>query len=178
MTTVPDGLDELNFWSFIELANARLAAQGFAHPMATEVLLTLNRASSVVTYDLESSIHRPKGWSWAQFRLMYVTWLAGPVESKLAAELSGMSRAAVSNLTKPLVTDGYLDRTPDPADGRSVRLSLTERGTARMVETFGEQNEREHAWVSVLTEAEQRILILLLNKLITDRHQFDVRARS
>src|SRR5918998_1701199 len=103
MTTVPDGVDELNFWSFIELANARLAAQGFAHPMATEVLLTLNRASSVVTYDLESAVHRPKGWSWAQFRLMYVTWLAGPVESKLAAELSGMSRAAVSNLTKPLV---------------------------------------------------------------------------
>ncbi len=53
---VPDGLD---FWSFIELANRRLSTEyGSTHELATQVLLTLNRASNVVTYDLESSIHR------------------------------------------------------------------------------------------------------------------------
>ncbi|HEY5854876.1 MAG TPA: MarR family transcriptional regulator [Aldersonia sp.] len=171
------GSEVLTFWSFIERANARLSEMGFAHPAATEVLLTLNRASSVVTYDLESSIHRPKGWSWASFRLMYVVWLVGPIESKQAAELSGSSRAAISNLTKPLVADGLLQRTPDPVDGRSVRLSLTDAGAARMKELFAVQNEREQAWVNVLTEAEQRILVLLLNKLIADRDQFDVRGR-
>lgn len=83
----------LNFWSFIELANKRLATEhGFRDQLATEVLLTLNRASNVVTYDLESSIHRPRGWSWSSFRLLFVTWLAGPIEPKAAAELTGMSR--------------------------------------------------------------------------------------
>jgi DNA-binding MarR family transcriptional regulator len=171
--------DELDFWSFVELANHRLAAEyGFRHQLATEVLLTLNRASNIVTYDLEAAVHRPRGRSWSGFRLLFVTWLAGPLEAKKAAELTGMSRAAVSNLTKTLVADGLLDRAPGERDGRSVLLSLTERGQQEMVEVFRSQNEREYEWTSVLTETEQRILIMLLDKLITNRDQFDIRGRN
>ncbi|MCQ4122205.1 MarR family winged helix-turn-helix transcriptional regulator [Rhodococcus tibetensis] len=173
---VPERLD---FWSFIELANRRLSTEyGSTHELATQVLLTLNRASNVVTYDLESSIHRPRGLSWSSFRLMFVTWLAGPIDAKSAAELTGMSRAAVSNLTKSLVGAGLMERTPDERDGRSVQLSLTERGRREIGEIYREQNEREHAWASVLTEPEQRILVMLLDKLITNRSQFDVRGRN
>lgn len=170
---------EPDFWSFIETANSTLTRKyGFEHQLATEVLLTLNRASNIVTYDLESTVHRPRGWSWSSFRLMFVTWLAGPIEPKRAAELTGMSRATVSNLSKSLIVGGLLVSTPDESDGRSVRLALTERGHAEMVETFAEQNERENAWVSALTEPEQRILVMLLTKLITNRSQFDVRGRN
>ncbi|MGP4020733.1 MarR family winged helix-turn-helix transcriptional regulator [Saccharopolyspora sp. 5N708] len=171
--------DALDFWSFVELANRRLAAEyGFRHQLATEVLLTLNRASNIVTYDLEAAVHRPRGRSWSGFRLLFVTWLAGPLEAKKAAELTGMSRAAVSNLTKTLVADELMERTPGEHDGRSVLLSLTERGHREMVEVFRSQNEREHEWTSVLTETEQRILIMLLDKLITNRDQFDIRGRN
>lgn len=171
--------EDLDFWSFVDLANRRLAHEyGFRHQSATEVLLTLNRASNIVTYDLEASVHRPRGRSWSGFRLLFVTWLAGPLEAKKAAELTGMSRAAVSNLSKTLVTDGLLVRTPGAHDGRSVLLSLTERGRREMVEVFREHNEREHEWTSVLTEAEQRVLVMLLDKLITNRDQFDVRGRN
>jgi len=170
---------DLDFWSFVELANKRLAEEfGFKHQLATEVLLTLNRASNIVTYDLEATVHRPRGRSWSAFRLLFVTWLAGPLEAKKAAELTGMSRAAVSNLLKTLVADGLLERAPGEHDGRSVLLSLTERGQAEMIEVFRAQNEREHEWASVLTEAEQRILVMLLDKLITNRDQFDVRGRN
>lgn len=169
----------LDFWSFIELANRRLSTEyGSSHQLATQVLLTLNRAANVVTYDLESSVHRPRGLSWSAFRLLFVTWLAGPVESKTAAELTGMSRAAVSNLTKSLVAAGLLERTPDERDGRSVQLSLTDRGRGEMAATYREHNEREYAWASVLTEAEQHVLVMLLDKLITNRSQFDVRGRN
>ncbi|MFE0112972.1 MarR family winged helix-turn-helix transcriptional regulator [Amycolatopsis sp. NPDC059019] len=170
---------ELDFWSFVELAHRRLADEfGFEHQLATEVLLTLNRASGIVTYDLEASVHRPSGRSWSAFRLLFVTWLAGPLEAKKAAELTGMSRAAVSNLAKPLVEEGLLGRAPSENDGRSVLLALTERGEREMVEVFERQNRREYEWTNVLTEAEQRILVMLLNKLITDRDQFDVRGRT
>ncbi|TNC24341.1 MarR family winged helix-turn-helix transcriptional regulator [Amycolatopsis alkalitolerans] len=170
--------EELDFWSFVELANKRLSGEfGFSHQLATQVLLRLNRASSIVTYDLEASVHRPRGRSWSGFRLLFVTWLAGPLEAKKAAELTGMSRAAVSNLTKTLVADGLLARTPGEHDGRSVLLSLTEAGQREMVEVFRAQNEREYEWVSVLTEAEQRILVLLLDKLITNK-RFEVRGRN
>ncbi|MEU6644116.1 MarR family transcriptional regulator [Saccharomonospora sp. NPDC046836] len=173
----PAGVD-LDFWSFIALANRRLAGEyGFRHQLATQVLLTLNRASDLVTYDLEAAVHRPRGRSWSAFRLMFVVWLAGPLEPSGAARLTGMSRAAVSNLTKTLVADGLLDRTPGERDGRSVRLSLTPAGHEEMVAVFSEHNEREFRWAGALTEEEQRILVMLLDKLITGHSAPDVRGR-
>ncbi|HLV75606.1 MAG TPA: MarR family transcriptional regulator [Vulgatibacteraceae bacterium] len=170
---------EPDFWSFVDLAGRRLSEEfGFPHPLATRLLLTLNRASAIVTYDLESTVHRPRGRSWAGFRLLFVTWLAGPLEPARAATLAGMSRAAVSNLVKTLVADGLMARTPGERDGRSAILSLTERGEREMLEVFAAQNERERQWAGVLTETEQRMLIMLLEKLIEGRHRFDVRERS
>jgi MarR family transcriptional regulator, negative regulator of the multidrug operon emrRAB len=169
----------LDFWSFIELAKSRLGAEfGSAGRLATEVLLTLNRASMVVTYDLESSVHRPRGLSWASFRLLFVTWLAGPLEPKKAAELAGMTKAAVSNLSKSLIDADLLTRTPVDGDGRSVQLALTDAGSRQMHALFQEQSKREQAWVGALTPAEQHILVMLLNKLIAGRTDFDVRTRS
>ncbi|WP_326835309.1 MarR family transcriptional regulator [Amycolatopsis rhabdoformis] len=170
---------DLDFWSFIELANKRLADEvGPSHRLATEVLLTLNRTANIVTYDLEASVHRPRGRSWSAFRLLFVTWLAGPLEAKKAAELTGMSRAAVSNLAKTLVADGLLHRAPAEHDGRAVLLSLTDEGRAEMLAVFREHNEREREWVDVLTEAEQRVLVILLDKLITQRDSFAIRGRN
>ncbi|GAA4328425.1 DNA-binding MarR family transcriptional regulator [Actinomadura luteofluorescens] len=174
-----EGGEELDFWSFVDLAGRRLSEEfGFGHRLATRLLLTLNRASAIVTYDLESTVHRPRGHSWSAFRLLFVTWLAGPLEPGRAATLAGMSRAAVSNLVKTLVADGMLVRSPGERDGRSVILALTERGQDAMLEIFAGQNERERQWADVLTETEQRMLVMLLDKLIAGRGSFDVRERS
>lgn len=170
---------DLDYWSFVELAQERLNSKfGEHHRGATEMLLSLNRASDIVTYDLEAAVHRPRGRSWSAYRLMFVVWLAGPIEPNAAARLTGMSRAAVSNLAKPLVEAGILERSRVDHDGRSVQLSLTEAGEKEISETFEAQNAREAAWVDVLSDAEQQILVMLLNKLITNRTQFDVRGRS
>jgi MarR family transcriptional regulator, negative regulator of the multidrug operon emrRAB len=167
-----------DFWSFIELAKARLADQfGARTQMATEVLLVLNRASMVITYDLESAVHRPRGLTWPSFRLLFVVWLAGPLEPRRAAELAGVTKAAVSNLAKALIADGLLMSTPSDSDGRSVRLALTETGRTQMQALFAEQHLREQAWTAALTPAEQRVLITLLNKLIAGRTDFDVHRR-
>ena len=172
-------IEQLDFWTFIELAKSRLGSEfGSGGQLATEVLLTLNRASMVVTYDLESAIHRPRGLSWASFRLLFVTWLAGPLEPKKAAELAGVTKAAVSNLAKSLVDADLLTRTPADRDGRSVQLALTDAGRRQMQALFQEQSGREQAWVGALTAAEQHVLIMLLNKLIAGRTDFDVRSRS
>lgn len=172
------GKDDLDLWSFVDLANRTLPARsGFRHPLATRLLLTLNRASMVVTYDLETAVHRPHGLSWAGFRLLFVTWLAGPLEPARAAALTGMSRASVSNLAKALVAAGLLGRSPRPQDGRSVLLSLTAQGERTISEVFAAHHEREHQWAEALTTTEQRILIMLLEKFIAGRTRFDVRER-
>ncbi|GAB3495344.1 MarR family winged helix-turn-helix transcriptional regulator [Nocardiopsis coralliicola] len=175
----PEAREAVDFYSFVELAKHRLYHEyGFEHRGATEVLLTLNRVSDIVTYDMAAAVHRPRGRSWSGFRLLFVTWLAGPLEQKRAAELTGMSKAAVSNLAKTLIADGMLERSPSASDGRAVELRLTEAGRAEMVEVFREQNEREQAWVGALTEAEQQILVLLLDKLVAGGRAIGARERT
>lgn len=171
--------EESAFWSFVPRACRRLADEhGYDDVGATELLLTLNRASGIVTYDLESTVHRPRGRSWAAFRILYVLWLAGPLEAKGAAELSGLSRAAVSNLLGPMVSEGVISRERDPDDGRSVRLALTGAGEAEIAETFRAHHERERAWSAALTEDERQTLVGLLDKLVSTRSDLDVNHRS
>jgi MarR family transcriptional repressor of emrRAB len=59
-----------------------------------------------------------------------------------------------------------------------VRLALTDAGRRQMRALFHEQSDREQAWVGALTSAEQHVLVILLNKLIASRTDFDVRTRS
>ena len=56
------------------------------------------------------SIHRPAGGTWSSFRLLLALWVAGPLNPHEAARLTGMSRAAVSNLTGTLVGKDLLRR--------------------------------------------------------------------
>lgn len=66
-------MDKPSYWRFFEQALTGLPAGSTGtDPDATRLLLSLNRASGVVTYDLEASIHRPRGRSWAAYRLMFV----------------------------------------------------------------------------------------------------------
>ena len=65
---------------------------------AMAMVLLLHRVASAIVYDLESTVHRPAGWSWSAFRMLFTLWICGPQEAGRCAELAGMSRAAVSSL--------------------------------------------------------------------------------
>jgi DNA-binding MarR family transcriptional regulator len=161
----PDALDYL---SFVDYAVQRAsAAVPTVDPQAMRLVLTLHRATSAMTYDLESSVHRPHGWSWSGFRVLFALWVAGPMEAKRAAELSGMSRAAISSLVNTLERDGLVSRTPATSDRRAVELALTEAGAEAITGAFQEHNQREQAWAETLTKPERTILIGLLEKLAT-----------
>lgn len=145
---------------------------------AMRMVLLLTRVSNALVYDLESSVHRPAGWSWSAFRLLFTLWNSGPVESKRAALLAGMSRAAVSSLTKTLVPAGLLTRLPDLADGRVVSLAVSEEGVRQLTEAFLEHNRREAEWASALTAHERTTLNGLLGKLSAAGQQQWVSRRS
>ena len=172
------GASDLDYWSFVDLARHRLNEEFSGNDaQATKVILTLSRSASLVTYDLESSIHRPRGSSWSAFRLMFVIWLAGSMESKVAANLTGMSRAAVSNLTNTLIAKDLLRKDASDMDGRAITLSLTEAGLQEIRETFLEHNRRESHWASALPDVEQDLLVMLLEKLMSRREQFGAKTR-
>ena len=161
------GRDRLDFLSFVDYAvSASTRELSSIDPAAMRLVLTLHRVTSALVYDLESTVHRPRGWSWPGFRVLFVLWLAGPMEAKRVAELAGMSRAAVSALVKTLERDGLATRTQDSSDRRAIQLSLTDAGHEAIVSAFQAHNEREQAWAASLTPPERTILIGLLEKLM------------
>ena len=157
---------------FVDRARAGIdaRAEGIDHDAMAMVLL-LHRVTNTVVYDLESGVHRPAGWTWAAFRLLFTLWLGGPTESSRAAELSGMSRQAVSALTKTLVADGLVERAPGTTDARLAVLSLTPDGERRLATAYGTHNERESRWAAALDDDERRTLIELLSKLASAARQ-------
>jgi DNA-binding MarR family transcriptional regulator len=133
------------------------------HAMA--MVLLLHRVTNSVVYDLESTVHRPAGWSWSAFRAVFTLWISGPLEPSRLAESSGMSRQAVSSLAKTLEQDGLVERRTAPHDARSVVLSLTDAGTDRIERVFVEHNRRESEWAAALDPDERATLTRLLAKL-------------
>lgn len=171
--------EELDYWSFVELAHTRLGER-FAPKLlqANQAILSLNRAAGAITYDLESTIHRPRLGSWAAYTLLFVLWNTGPLPSHRLAELSNMSRAAVSNMTKTLLNKGLIEKKPHSRDGRAIVLHLTEVGTKAIEETLGEEIGREQEWMSALTDIEQQLLIQLLHKLVGNRGADGMNSRK
>jgi Transcriptional regulators len=164
---VPDDPD-LDYWSFIDVAVERTAGRlPGVDPRAMRLVLSLYRASNAMVYDLESAVHRPRGWSWPGFRVLFVLWLTAPLEAKRVAQLSGMSRAAVSALVKTLERDGLVSRRTAGHDRRAVELSLTPAGEHAFADAFTAHNERERTWASALSDDEVTQLTGLLEKLMS-----------
>ena len=168
-----------DYWSFVQAAQRRISEEfPEADLTANRVFLSLNRSSSTAVYDFESTIHRPAGGTWSSFRLLLALWVSGPLSPHEAARLTGMSRAAVSNLTGTLVGKGLLRREASPDDGRSVTLHLTDAGREKIRVAFRAQNERESQWAEALTEEEQHTLVQLLEKLMEQRERIGARSRK
>ncbi|MGW0815889.1 MarR family winged helix-turn-helix transcriptional regulator [Streptomyces viridiviolaceus] len=173
------GTEHLHFWSFIDHAVQRASRElPGVDPLAMRMVLTLHRAANMLVYDLESTVHRPRGWSWPGFRVLFAIWLSAPVEAKKVAELSGMSRAAVSALVATLERDGLVSKERAAYDGRAVQLRLTDAGREAITSAFQAHNEREQEWAGSLSKDELHTLIGLLEKLTAHSAHFDVRHRA
>jgi DNA-binding MarR family transcriptional regulator len=137
---------------------------------AMAMVLLLHRVTNTIVYDLESTVHRPIGWSWAAFRAAFTLWISGPLEPSRLAELSGMSRQAVSALAKTLEADGLVARSTATNDARSILLELTPIGAERLEQAFLHHNRREAEWAAVLDPDERAQLTRLLTKLADAAH--------
>ncbi|WP_236791298.1 MarR family winged helix-turn-helix transcriptional regulator [Amycolatopsis sp. GM8] len=170
--------DDLDYLSFVDYAIAKTTAElPKVDAGAMRLGLTLHRLTSALVYDWESTVHRPRGWSWGGFRVLFVLWLAGPLEAKRVAQLSGMSRAAVSALVNTLERDGLVTRTQSEHDRRAVQLALTGAGHEAIISAYEAHNERERAWADALSKPEQTILIGLLEKLTTSSAANEAKRR-
>ena len=152
--------------SFEELA--RSSAKTLDPEVDLDVLtaaLNIVRVSNLLVNDLESQVHRPSGWTWAGFRIMFVVFITKTAEPREVARLAGVSRASVSGVLNTLERDGLIVRERSSADGRIVTVRLTERGRRATVDAFKENHHVEAAWLARLTRQELQTLVELLHRL-------------
>lgn len=82
--------------------------------------------------------------------------IRGPMSSGELGDFLRLEKSSVSRLARKLIDCGELRETPDEADARSKRLSLTAKGrrTLEALHAFGRQQVR--GALAALTDAEQR----------------------
>ena len=74
-----------------------------------------------------------------RFEMLHAVFHGGAKPMKAIAEVLGVTARSVTDMADALVADGYLARTPDPADRRVVLLELTDTGMAALA---GERRKR------------------------------------
>ncbi|HEX6312564.1 MAG TPA: MarR family transcriptional regulator [Acidimicrobiia bacterium] len=155
---------------FDELVLERIAElEPDADRDAIAVVFNLMRLANVVSADVESAVHRPRGLSWAGFRILFALWAAGSLEPRVLARLAGVTRASISSVLNTLERDGLVERKRESADRRMVAVVLTPRGRDAVATAFKGHHERERAWLAPLSRAETRTLSQLLHRLLAER---------
>lgn len=127
---------------------------------------TLVRLATRLIQDVEKTVHRPAGWSYAGFRAMFTLWVEGPLEPRDIALYSGLSRAAVSSVLNTLENDGLVTRSRESKDGRLVTTRLTDEGQQRLIEAYALDNERCASVFADLSPTELKTLIKTCGRLL------------
>jgi DNA-binding MarR family transcriptional regulator len=150
----------------LELAKRRIGeVVPDADLSAFAVAFTLVRAAERVTYELETA-HRPMGWTWPGFRVLFWIWLLGPLEPRQIAAVASSSRASISSALNTLERNGFVARSRSSIDRRLVKVELTEKGREHMAEAFAAANRRERELTGGFSAEERRTLTELLSRLL------------
>ncbi|MDY7103337.1 MAG: MarR family transcriptional regulator [Actinomycetota bacterium] len=163
----------------------RIAFERRARTRAREVGAEVDPAVVITVFDLlhlanrletdfENNVHRPRGFSWAGFRIMFCLWVEGVLEPSRLAHLSGVSRATVSSVCNTLERDGLIVRMPGNGDRRTVEIRLSEAGVESVSAAFVAQERRERAWFAGVERPALESFVHTIRVLLTsDRPALD-----
>ncbi|MDG5789810.1 MarR family transcriptional regulator [Evansella sp. AB-P1] len=142
-------LDSLNLDAVSVVTNIYRVAQGLRNKMEREVL----------------SKH---GLSWTSFSILYDLWIWKSVETKKLAELTAVSKATISNITKTLEKKELVFRRTDTRDRRITYVTLTDKGKKVMEELYPQFHKGEVEIVSSLSVNEQKDVSESLRRVIKE----------
>ncbi len=91
-----------------------------------------------------------------------------PMGVNQVAERLYLSGAFVTNEINKLVSDGLIEKSPHPGDGRRVQLTLTEDGINLLIRLAGLQRPVNDALFGMLTREEFKVLSQMLSRLASN----------
>ena len=125
----------------------------------------VNRAARQMAQDLAERL-RPAGVGIGQWAVLLFLWARDGMTQAELARLVAIEPPTMVRTIDRMVRDGLVTRTPDPRDGRAVRIKLTQRGRALRDELIPMAAETNASTLALLTANEGRTLRRLLAKLI------------
>lgn len=141
-----------------------------SRPLALQTWSDLNAAAARTRAVVNRSLQRTQGLTLAENLVLCRVGMAPDAAMRMAdlAQTLGVAKSAVTKIVDRLEERGWLARTRDPADRRSVRATLTSDGAtvfARIRPAF-EQSAADQ--LSQLDSAELAQLRSLLAKVALD----------
>ncbi|MFB7884354.1 MarR family winged helix-turn-helix transcriptional regulator [Microbacterium sp. NPDC056057] len=112
--------------------------------MSERLTFTLHELIAELDAFADSALQAGWGVTFNHFQFLAVLYDHEPVDMTTLARCLGVTKAAVSKRVPALVEDGWITAASQPGAGRSILLSLTDKGTA-LVRDAGEVLEREFA---------------------------------
>ena len=85
------------------------------------------------------------------------------------AERADMTKQSMGQLVKDLETQGYVERIPDPTDGRASLVKFTESGWQFLQDAYDVKLEIEAEYVAILGEERFQQLRDMLSELVNDQ---------
>lgn len=110
-------------------------------------------------------IKRRYGLIRGEYLLLHSLSIVSAMTAQEVARMSGRPRNSISRAVHRMVANGYVQRVPDPDDGRQATLTITETGRALVREILPLFEARQKALLGVLSKQERASLDRLLTKL-------------
>jgi len=136
-----------------------------------EYLATLGRVLRVSAHLRESMDGwlSPFGLTWEMFDLIASLRRSGERDGLRPTDLYHacmLSSGATTNRIDRAETLGFVERRPDPVDGRATRIALTRKGAALADKAMTQHSARAGDIAEVLSAEERKRLAQLLRKLL------------
>jgi DNA-binding MarR family transcriptional regulator len=114
----------------------------------------------------------PEGLDMAAFSLLFTLVRCGPKRQGELAELALLDPSTVSRHVAQLARAGYVQRRPDPEDGRAVQLVATEAGDALAAEIGRRRQLMLTRALTAWAPEDLRRLVTLMARLNDDLDAF------
>ena len=132
--------------------------------LATEAVMNTIRTADLL-FDQIGRLLRPLGVSAAGGLVLGILRDHGTMPPSEVGERLQVTRATVTGVVDSLERRGFVRRSANPADRRSLLLEITPEGldVVRDLRTLVHRNER--TWMAVLSEPELQVYIDLLHRI-------------
>lgn len=125
----------------------------------------LQRLAGLSTRIAALSIRPKYGITAREWRALAVLKYLGEVPLQELAKHSGLLKSQMSRTVSSMIERGYILKTANPDDGRSILLKLSPQGTVLSQTILADSFERNEHMLSTLSHAERQILVELLQRV-------------